>query len=108
MANKKLFVWCPCWSHIRKKFIESQTDPSFSNYMIRKIRYLFMFERIAWNRSEEERINIRQEKEAPIIDELIPSSPASSIETAMKFYDSTLHLDLYNRFSSLENLRSYI
>jgi hypothetical protein len=26
MANKKLFVWCPCWSHIRRKFIESQTD----------------------------------------------------------------------------------
>jgi hypothetical protein len=37
-----------------------------------------------------------------------PSSPAPYIETAMKFYDSTLHLDLYNRFSSLENLRSYI
>ena len=30
-----------------------------------------------------------------------PSSPAFSIENAMKFCDSTLHLDLYDRFSSL-------
>src|SRR5690606_20728300 len=33
--------------------------------------YLFMFERIAWTRSEEERLRIRQEKELPIIEELI-------------------------------------
>ena len=30
-----------------------------------------MLERIAWNRSEEERLRIRKEKEDPIIDELI-------------------------------------
>ena len=30
-----------------------------------------MFERIAWSRSQEERLRIRQEKEAPIIDNLI-------------------------------------
>ena len=30
-----------------------------------------MLERVAWNRSEEERLRIRQEKEGPIIDELI-------------------------------------
>jgi hypothetical protein len=30
-----------------------------------------MLERVAWARSPEERLKIRQEKEAPIIDELI-------------------------------------
>ena len=30
-----------------------------------------MYERVAWGRSEEERLRIRQEKEIPIIDELI-------------------------------------
>jgi hypothetical protein len=39
-----------------------------------------MLERVAWARSPEERLRIRQEKEVPIIDELIQkviSSPRS-------------------------------
>ena len=72
LANKKQLIWCPCWSHIRRKFIEAETgDPPFRQWVLRKIKYLFMFERIVWRRSEEERLRIRQEKEAPIIDELI-------------------------------------
>jgi hypothetical protein len=46
-------------------------DPPFRKWVLRKIRYLFMLERVAWARSETERLSIRQEKEAPIIDELI-------------------------------------
>ena len=38
---------------------------------MRKIRYLFMYEKVAWARSEKKRLRIRQEKEIPIIDELI-------------------------------------
>ena len=72
LANKKLFTWCPCWAHIRRKFFDGIAgDPNFVNIVLRKIKYLFMFERIAWNRSEEERLRIRKEKEIPIIDELI-------------------------------------
>lgn len=72
LANKKQLIWCPCWSHIRRKFIEAETgDPPFRQWVLRKIKYLFMFERAAWKRSEEERLRIRQEKEEPIIDELI-------------------------------------
>jgi transposase len=33
--------------------------------------YLFMLEKVAWARSEDERLRIRQEKEIPIIDRLI-------------------------------------
>lgn len=72
LANNKQFTWCPCWSHIRRKFFEAESgDLSFREWVLRKIRYLFMFERVAWARSEEERLRIRVEKEIPIIDELI-------------------------------------
>ncbi|MCP4704122.1 MAG: transposase, partial [candidate division Zixibacteria bacterium] len=66
--------WCPCWVHIRRQFIEAESgDIDFRNLVLRRMRYLFMFERIAWNRSPAERLRIRQEKEIPIIDKLIKS-----------------------------------
>lgn len=72
LANQKRFNWCPCWSHIRRKFLDGiRGDPDFVSLVIRKIKYLFMFERVAWNRSEEERLQIRKKYEVPIIDELI-------------------------------------
>jgi transposase len=72
LACQKLFTWCPCWAHIRRKFFEGQAgDSDFVKFVLRKIKYLFMLERVAWNRSEKERLQIRQEKEIPIIDELI-------------------------------------
>ncbi len=72
LANRKQFTWAPCFAHIRRKFFEAESgDLKFRNWVLRKIRYLFMLEKVAWARSEEERLRIRQEKEAPIIDELI-------------------------------------
>jgi len=72
LAQEKVIIWFPCWVHIRRKFFEAESgDLPLRNWVLRKIRYLFMFEKIAWARSPEERLKIRQEKEAPIIDELI-------------------------------------
>jgi transposase len=72
LANRKKFIWCPCWAHIRRNFIEAEGgDHSLIQFVLRKIRYLFMLEKVAWSRSEDERLRIRQEKEIPIIDELI-------------------------------------
>ncbi len=72
LANKKQLIWSPCWAHIRRKFIEAESaDPPFRTWVLRQIRYLFMLEKVAWARSEEERLRIRQEKEVPIIDRLI-------------------------------------
>lgn len=72
MAQMKKFVWCPCWAHIRRKFFEAEGgDPEFRKLVLRKIKYLFMLERVSWNSSEEERLHIRITKEVPIIDELI-------------------------------------
>lgn len=72
LAERKIITWCPCWSHIRRKFFEAEAgDREFRDWVLRKIRYLFMLDRVAWARSEDERLRIRQEKEVPIIDELI-------------------------------------
>ncbi len=72
LAEKKVITWCPCWSHVRRKFFDAESgDPPFRDWVLRKIRYLFMLEKVAWVRSPEERLRIRQEKESPIIDELI-------------------------------------
>ncbi len=72
LAEKKVITWYPCWSHIRRKFFEAESgDLPLRDWVLRKIRYLFMLEKVAWGRSPEERLRIRQEKEALIIDELI-------------------------------------
>lgn len=72
LAEQKIITWFPCWSHIRRYFFEAESgDLEFRQWVLRKIRYLFMFEKVAWARSAEERLKIRLEKEAPIIDELI-------------------------------------
>lgn len=72
LASKKTLTWCPCWAHIRRKFIEAENgNRVFRDWVLQQIRYLFMLEKVAWARSEEERLWIRQNKEAPIIDRLI-------------------------------------
>jgi transposase len=81
LAEKKIITWFPCYSHIRRKFFEAEAgDPIFRKWVLRKIRYLFMLERIAWARSPEERLRIRQEKEVPIIDELIEKIKAKLMD----------------------------
>ncbi len=97
LAEMKIITWFPCFSHIRRKFFEAEAgDPAFRKWVLRKIRYLFMFERVAWNRSPEERLKIRREKEIPIIDELIEKIkgklmdgkilPKSKLKEAMGYF----------------------
>ena len=64
-------TWCPCMAHARRKFVEADSgEPELQRHILRKIRYLFMLERVAWARSAEERLRIRQEIEKPILEEL--------------------------------------
>jgi len=72
LALREGLEWQCCWYHIRRKFEEAQSgDQNFKKWILRKIRYLSLYERIAWKRSPEERLRIRRVKEAPIIDEII-------------------------------------
>ena len=72
LAAKEDITWCPCMAHVRRKFLEAEGgDPELRRRILRKIRYLFMLERVAWNREPEERLRIRREIEKPILDELM-------------------------------------
>lgn len=117
LANQKQFIWCPCYSHIRRKFIEAESgDSSFRDYFLRKMKYLFMLEKIAWARSPDERLKIRQTKEIPIIDELILAVkerlisgkilPKSKFKEALGYFASLIpHLKNYTNhpFARLDN-----
>jgi transposase len=117
LAERKIITWFPCWSHIRRKFFEAEAgDPSFRQWILRKIRYLFMLERVAWARSAEERLRIRQEKEIPIIDELIEKIksrltdgkilPKSKLKEAMGYFCGLIpYLKNYTKdaFARLDN-----
>lgn len=72
LAQWKGILWCPCMAHVRRQFVEAETgDPELRRRILRKIRHLFLLERVAWNRDPEERLRIRRELEKPILDELI-------------------------------------
>lgn len=117
LANKKQLIWCPCWSHIRRKFVEVESgDLSFRDWVLRQIRYLFMFERVAWARSEEERLRIRKEKEEPIIQKLIEAVkdkltngkilPKSKFREALGYFSGLipyLKNYIYHPFARLDN-----
>ena len=99
------------------EFIEAESgDPKFRDWVLRKIRYLFMFEKVAWARSEEERLRIRQEKEIPIIDELILAIksklidgkilPKSKFKEALGYFFGLIpHLKNYTKhaFARMDN-----
>lgn len=108
LANKKQIIWAPCWAHVRRKFFEAQTDPPFRDWVLRKIRYLFMLERVALRRDPIERLRIRQEKEAPIINELIErikgrllegrDPPKSKLREALGYFCGLIpHLKTYTQ-----------
>lgn len=72
LAADPKITWCPCWAHIRRKFIEIEDgDIPLKEEVLLRIRHLFIWERIAWGRSAEERLEMRATREEPIIDALI-------------------------------------
>ncbi len=96
LANRKQLIWCPCWGHVRRKFLEAESgDPSFRDWVLQKIRHLFMLERVAWARSKEDRLQIRQEKEKPIIDGLITAITDKAVNGKIlpksKFRDALMY-----------------
>lgn len=79
-ANEGVF-WVPCMAHIRRKFVDAESgDRQFRKDILRKIKNLFRYERVAWNRSEKERLRIRREKEEAIIDQIIADAKKRLIE----------------------------
>jgi transposase len=97
LAKKDGILWCPCMAHARRKFVEAEGgDPELRRRILRKIRYLFLLERVAWARSAEERLRIRQELEQPLLEQLAAMVkerilaggllPKSSFAKALHYY----------------------
>jgi transposase len=81
LSKIESIIWQPCMAHVRRYFIEAQTgDQEFKKWVLRQIRYLYMFERVTKTRSSEERLRIRQEKEKPILENLIKEVKSKLIE----------------------------
>lgn len=71
LAKNDDIIWCPCMAHVRRKFVEAEGgDPDLRRRILRRIRHLFMLERVAWSRSAEERLRIRGELEKPILERI--------------------------------------
>ncbi len=109
LANEKKIIWSPCWAHIRRKFIEISAESDFKEWVLLKIKDLFMLERTAWEKPESERLDIRKEKEIPIIDELIKKIkkelfegkhlPKSKLKGALGYFCSLIpHLKNYTKY----------
>ncbi len=72
IAQTEGIIWCPCWAHIRRKFFEAEMgDIPLREWVLAQIKDLFTLEETAWTLSVDERLRMRREQEAPIIDELI-------------------------------------
>ena len=65
--------WAACWAHARREFERAlgAGDSLFCLKILRLMRHLFLYERVAWNRNAEERLKIRDEKEKPIVNKLM-------------------------------------
>ncbi len=61
--------WSACWAHARRKIFESKAgDRELKKTLLRLIRALFRYERIAWKHDSNIRLNIRKKCETPIVD----------------------------------------
>lgn len=63
--------WSACWAHARRKFENAADgDPSERNFIMARIRDLFLIERYAWTLTPEKRLELRLNFELPWVDEL--------------------------------------
>jgi len=105
-------IWAPCWAHIRRKFFEAEAgDPILRSWVLEQIQQLFALEETAWMLSPEERLQLRQSQEIPIIDVLIDRIkkrliegrilPKSKFKEALCYFLSLIpHLKNYTKYAS--------
>lgn len=117
IGNKNGITWAACWAHGRRKFENSTSmDERFRISILVLIQNLFRYEKVAWNRSEEERLKIREEKEKPIVDKifslfkekirsntLLPASDLTKAIGYMQSREENFRAYLSNPFARMDN-----
>jgi hypothetical protein len=60
-----------CWAHARRKFVETEKSaPEIAKEAVERVRALYAVERQGKDASVEERLKLRQQQSAPLLDEL--------------------------------------
>lgn len=63
--------WASCWVHARRYFLEALAgDQELKKFILRSIRNLYRFEKIAWTRDADARLEIRNTYERPIVEKI--------------------------------------
>lgn len=114
---RKGIFWAACWSHARRKFENSTSmDERFRISVLTEMRNLFRYEKVAWNKSPEDRLRIRQEKEKPIVDKifrmfnekirdntLLPASDLAKAIGYMQSREKNFRVYLTNSYARMDN-----
>ncbi len=88
-------IWCPCYAHIRRKYVEAEGEPLFQTEILLHMQKLFEIEEKVKDLFPEERIKIRKEEAEPIIDWLIAKNkermqktllPKSKLASAIGYF----------------------
>lgn len=107
LAEQKAFTWCPCWAHVRRKFVEAEGgDPPLREEILKMIGQLYDLERRGWESSPDERLRLRQEEAIPIIDSLLAKVKAR-LETGSLLPKSKFREALGYTLSLAGYLRNY-
>jgi transposase len=60
-----------CWAHARRKIVEAEKSaPEIAKEAVERVRALYAVERLGKDSSVQERLKLRQQKSAPLLDEL--------------------------------------
>lgn len=114
-AKKSDKIWCPCYSHVRRKYVEAEEDPKFREDILLDMQNLFEIEEKTKDLSPEERISIRGAEAEPIIDRLIQKNkdklskavlPKSKLSKAIGYFLSLipyLKNYIHNPYARLDN-----
>jgi len=114
-AKKEGKVWCPCYAHIRRKYVEAESDPKFREEVLLDIQKLFEIEERGKAMLPQERVALRNEEAVPIIDSLIQKNqdrltklllPKSKLAGAIGYFISLIpYLKNYinHPFARLDN-----
>ena len=114
-AKKPGKIWCPCYAHIRRKYVEAAGDSLFQTEILLSLQKLFKIEEKIKELPNEERINIRREEAEPIIDLLIaknrermkkPLLPKSKLAGAIGYFVGLipyLKNYIHNPYARLDN-----
>lgn len=109
--------WAACWAHARRYYVEAEAgDQKLKFHVLRTIRNIYRYEKVAKHQSAKVRLKIRQECEKPLVDGLfeylkeklrtVRMLPKENLTKAVNYmlkYEKNLKLFLEDPNISIDN-----